>query len=309
MKKLISIITPTYNEEENIEKLCSAVKNELNKLNYEYEHICIDNSSTDKTIEKLREIASKDKNVKVILNAKNFGHIRSPIYGLFQSSGDAAIIISCDFQDPIELIPKLIEKWEKGSLVVLGKKISSGENELFFFLRKFYYSFLKKISDANLTENTTGFGIIDKSIVEKLKTIEDPYPYLRGLLSELTDNISTVDFHQPKRLFGKTKNNFFTLYDIGMLGLIKHSQKPLKLMTLVGFISSLSSLLIALGYLFYKIIFWNSFDVGVAPIVIGIFAIGSIQIFLLGLIGEYVGIVLIHQRKLPLVVEKERINF
>ena len=267
------------------------------------------NSSKDRTVEKLREIASKDKNIKVIINAKNYGHIRSPMHGLLQSTGDAAIIVSCDFQDPINLIPKFIEKWEEGNLVVLGKKITSEENSFFFFLRKFYYYFLKKISDTNLTENTTGFGIIDKSIIVKLKKINDPYPYLRGLLTELTDSISTVDYHQPERLYGETKNNFFTLYDIGMFGLIKHSQKPLKLMTLVGFISSLSSLLIALGYLFYKLIFWNSFDVGIAPLVIGIFFFSAVQLLFIGIIGEYIGSIHTQVLNRPLVIEKERINF
>ena len=309
MKKLISIVTPTFNEEQNIEKLCQDIKNQFNNLEYDYEHIVIDNSSTDQTIEKLRKIALQDKKVKVIINSKNFGHIKSPIYGIFQSKGDATILMSSDFQDPVELIPKFIEKWENGSLIVLGKKISSDESKFLFFLRKFYYYFLNKISDSKLTENTTGSGIIDKTIIDKLKDIEDPYPYLRGLLTELTENISTIDFHQPKRLYGKTKNNFFTLYDIGMLGLVKHTRKPLRFMTLIGFAASMFSLLIAFVYLIYKLIFWNSFDVGVAPIVIGIFAVSSIQIFLLGLIGEYIGVILMHQRKLPLVIEKERINF
>ena len=305
----ISIVTPTYNEGENIEKLCSGIKLEMEKLNIDYEHIVIDNSSTDKTIEILKEICSRDKKVKVIINTKNFGHIKSPFHGILQSSGDACILMASDFQDPLDLIPTYIKKWQSGSKIVLGKKISSAENTLIFSLRKFFYKFLNKISETKLTENTTGSGIFDKSIINQLKKINDPYPYLRGLLNELGKDISIVEFNQPRRLLGKTKNNVFTLYDIGMLGIIKHSRAPLRLVTFLGFVLSFFSLLTAFIYFIYKLIFWNSFDVGVAPIVIGIFGFASIQILLLGIIGEYVGILLIHLRNLPLVIEKERINF
>tara|TARA_B110000971_G_scaffold201705_1_gene220788 strand:+ start:322 stop:1248 length:927 start_codon:yes stop_codon:yes gene_type:complete len=305
----ISIVTPTYNEGENIEKLCSGIKLEMEKLNIDYEHIVIDNSSTDKTIEILKEICSRDKKVKVIINTKNFGHIKSPFHGILQSSGDACILMASDFQDPLDLIPTYIKKWQSGSKIVLGKKISSAENTLIFSLRKFFYKFLNKISETKLTENTTGSGIFDKSIINQLKKINDPYPYLRGLLNELSKDISIVEFNQPRRLLGKTKNNVFTLYDIGMLGIIKHSRAPLRLVTFLGFVLSFFSLLTAFIYFIYKLIFWNSFDVGVAPIVIGIFGFTSIQILLLGIIGEYVGILLIHLRNLPLVIEKERINF
>ena len=305
----ISIVTPTYNEGENIEKLCSGIKLEMEKLNIDYEHIVIDNSSTDKTIEILKEICSKDKKVKVIINTKNFGHIKSPFHGILQSSGDACILMASDFQDPLDLIPTYIKKWQSGSKIVLGKKISSAENTLIFSLRKFFYKFLNKISETKLTENTTGSGIFDKSVINQLKKINDPYPYVRGLLNELSEDISIVEFNQPRRLLGKTKNNIFTLYDIGMLGIIKHSRAPLRLVTFLGFVLSFFSLLTAFIYFIYKLIFWNSFDVGVAPIVIGIFGFASIQILLLGIIGEYVGILLIHLRNLPLVIEKERINF
>ena len=209
----------------------------------------------------------------------------------------------------MELIPQYIKKWQDGSKIVLGKKITSKENSLMFNIRKVFYNFLNKISETKLTSNTTGSGIFDKSIIEKLKKINDPYPYFRGLLSELGEEIDLIEFNQPKRIMGDTKNNFFTLYDIGMLGVVKHSRKPLRFMTIIGFIFSLISFFIASGYLMYKILFWNSFEVGVAPVVIGIFAASSIQILLLGLIGEYIGIILIHQRNLPLVNEKERLNF
>ena len=305
----ISIVTPTYNEGENIEKLCSGIKLEMEKLNIDYEHIVIDNSSTDKTIEILKEICSRDKKVKVIINTKNFGHIKSPFHGILQSSGDACILMASDFQDPLDLIPTYIKKWQSGSKIVLGKKISSEENNLVFSIRKFFYKFLNRISETKLTENTTGSGIFDKSVINKLKNINDPYPYLRGLLNELSDEIDVVEFNQPKRLSGKTKNNIFTLYDIGMLGIIKHSRAPLRLVTFLGFILSFFSLFTAFIYFVYKLIYWNSFDVGIAPLVIGIFGFTSIQILLLGIIGEYVGILLIHLRNLPLVIEKERINF
>lgn len=305
----ISIVTPTFNEEDNIQKLCSSIKIEMEKLNMDYEHIVIDNCSTDKTIEKLKIICSKDQKVKAIINVRNFGHIKSPFHGILQSSGDACILMASDFQDPMELISMYIKKWQSGSKIVLGKKISSEENSLMFSIRKFFYKFLNKISETKLTENTTGSGIFDKSVINQLKKINDPYPYLRGLLNELSEEISVVEFDQPKRLSGKTKNNIFTLYDIGMLGIIKHSRAPLRLVTFLGFILSFFSLLTALIYFFYKLIFWNSFDVGIAPLIIGIFGFASIQILLLGIIGEYVGILLIHLRNLPLVIEKERINF
>ncbi len=305
----ISIVTPTFNEEENIEKLCSEIKNEMKKFDYEYEHIIIDNSSTDNTVGKLRKICLEDKNVKVIINTKNFGHIKSPFYGILQSSGDACILMASDFQDPIYLISEFIKKWTEGSKITLAKKKSSKENSLIFNLRKFFYRFLNKISDTKLTEDTTGSGIFDKSIINKLKKIHDPYPYLRGLLNELDNNIDTVEFDQPLRLYGKTKNNIFTLYDIGILGVIKHSRAPLRLVTFCGFLFSLISFLIAVVYFCYKLIYWDSFQLGIAPLIIGIFSFISIQILLLGIIGEYVGILLVHQRNMPLVIEKERINF
>ena len=217
--------------------------------------------------------------------------------------------MASDFQDPLDLIPKYIKKWQSGSKIVLGKKITSEENSLIFSIRKFFYKFLNKISETKLTENTTGSGIFDKSIINKLKNIKDPYPYLRGLLSELGEEISVVEFNQPKRLSGITKNNIFTLYDIGMLGIIKHSRAPLRFVTFLGFVLSFFSLLTALVYFIYKLIFWNTFDLGIAPLIIGIFGFASIQVLLLGIIGEYVGILLIHIRNLPLVQEKERINF
>ena len=305
----ISIITPTYNEIENVEKLYSEIKNEFVKMNCDYEHIIIDNNSTDGTINKIKDLASKDKNLKLIINSKNYGHIRSPFYGLLQSSGDASILMAADFQDPIELIPKYIDKWKKGNKIVLGEKTSSDENQLKFSIRKLFYNFLSRISDFELTKNTTGSGIFDKSVVEKLKKINDPYPYFRGLISEIGEEIKTIKFNQPLRRFGRTKNNISTLYDVGILGIVKHSRKPLRFMVLLGFVSSIVGFLVGTFYLLYKLLFWDSFALGLAPIIIAIFIVSSIQITLLGLVGEYVGIILLHQRNLPLVIEKERINF
>ncbi len=309
MSKKISIITPTFNEEKNIEKLCSEISKEMSKLDYDYEHIIIDNHSNDQTISILKKIAEKDKKVKVIINTRNFGHIRSPIYGMLQATGDACILMNSDFQDPIELIPQYIKEWEKGSQIILGQRSSSDENFFMNTFKDFFYKFINKISDVPLMRNTTGSGLFAKNIVDQIREIDDPYPYFRGLLSEISSQIKLIQFHQPKRSGGETKNNFYTLYDIGVLGIVKHSKLPLRLMTFIGFFTSIISIMIATVFFFYKILFWDSFEVGIAPLVIGLFTIASVQIFLLGFIGEYVMTILTHTRKLPLVVEKERINF
>ena len=305
----ISIVTPTFNEIENIEKIYEEIKNKLKEINCDYEHIIIDNNSTDGTINKIKQLAKEDTNLKIIINSKNYGHIRSPFYGLLQTNSDATILMASDFQDPIDLIPKYIEEWKKGKKIVLGEKISSEESIIKYSARTLFYNFLNKISEFELPINTTGSGIFDKTVIEKLKNINDPYPYFRGLISEIGENINTIEFKQPKRKSGRTKNNLITLYDIGILGVVKHSRKPLRFMTLLGFSASIVSFLIGVIYFFYKLIFWNSFTLGIAPIVIGIFIVSSIQITLLGLVGEYIGVILLHQRNMPLVVEKERINF
>ena len=235
MKKLISIITPTYNEEDNIEKLCSQISQELMKTDCDYEHIVIDNNSNDKTVEILKKIASKDKNLKIIINARNFGHIKSPIHGMLQSKGDAAILMSADFQDPPEMIKEYISEWKKGYDVVLGQKESTKENLLVHNIKKIFYKLIKSISEVPLMLDTTGAGLFDRKIIEQVRLIDDPYPYFRGLISEITSNIKLIKFVQPKRFSGKTKNNFYTLYDIGILGIIKHSKIPLRIMTFLGF--------------------------------------------------------------------------
>jgi len=305
----ISIVTPTFNEEDNILLLCQKIKNEFSKLNYDYEHIVIDNNSTDKTISILRNICSQDKNVKVIINNKNYGHITSPFYGLLQSSGNATIFIASDFQDPVELIPELINKWKDNHKVVLLQKNLSEENLFIKTVRRLYYRFLSKISHANLTVDTTGSGIYDKSVLDTFRSLKDPIPYLRGLISEVEGNIGLIKFDQPKRRTGKTKNNLFTLIDMAMLGFVKHSKLPLRFMIIFGLILSFISICVSIIFLFYKIFYWNHFELGMAPIVIGFFFMSAIQIILIGILGEYISVTLAHTRSLPLVVEKERINF
>ena len=307
--KLISIVTPCFNEEQNIEKLCLEVEKIFKNLNYKYEHIVIDNKSTDKTRNILKSLVQKNKNLKVIFNSKNFGHIRSPYYAMLQSSGDAVILLSADFQDPLELIPDLIDKWKNGNKVVMLKRKSSSENFFMTFVRNSFYKFISKIGETNLVENTTGSGIYDKDIITNLKKINDPYPYFRGLITELTDSISVIEFHQPLRKYGKTKNNFYSLYDLAILGIIKHSKIPVRVMIIFGFISSLICLFISVLYFFLKIIFWSKFSLGLAPLIIGIFGLASLQILMLGILGEYVILILTHSRNLPLVIEEDRINF
>ena len=309
MTKKISIVTPTFNEDLNIERLCLEIAQQMKSLNYDYEHIVIDNLSTDSTVQILEKITKTDKNLKVIINNRNFGHIRSPIHGLLQASGDAVILMSADFQDPISLIPKYIEEWEKGHMVVMGQKTTSDESKFKHYFKKLYYKFINAISEVPLLMDTTGAGLFDRKIIEELRNLNDPYPYFRGLVSEVTNDVKLLPFHQPKRTKGSTKNNFYTLYDLGIVGIIKHSKIPLRIITFIGLAASLVSFLISIIFLFRKLFNWNSFDVGIAPLIIGVFMIGSIQIFLLGFIGEYVMNILYHSRNLPLVIEKKRINF
>ena len=306
----ISILTACYNEEENIELLYKEVKKQMLSLeNYEYEHIFIDNASTDKTVEILKNIAAKDKNVKVIVNVRNFGHIRSPFYGIRQCFGDVVISIVADLQDPPELIPQFIKKWEDGYKIVVGIKNKSRENPVMYSIRKIFYGLLSKASETEQIKNFTGFGLYDKKFVDVVRTIDDPYPYFRGLIGELGFDVAQIDYTQPRREHGKTKNNFYTLYDIAMLGFVSHSKLPLRLASFIGFGVAIISLLAALIYFIYKLIYWDSFQAGTAPLVIGLFFFSSIQLFFIGIIGEYVGAIHTQVRKRPLVIEKERVNF
>ena len=309
VKKKISIVTPTFNEEENISKLCEAISKEMKTLDYDYEHIIIDNFSNDKTTDIIKKIAQEDKRVKLIVNSRNFGHIRSSQYGILQSSGDATILISSDFQEPLNLIKKYIKERENGYKIVLGQRTSSDTNKFLDTIKTMFYKFINKISDTPLIERSGSTGLISKEIVDHLRNISDPYPYLRGLLPELTADIKLIQYHQAERSKGFTKNNFYTLYDMAILGIIKHSKVPLRIATFLGILASFFSILVAIVFFIYKLLFWSSFKVGIAPLVIGLFSVASIQLFLLGFIGEYVMQILIHNKNVPLVVEKERINF
>lgn len=309
MSKLISIVTPCYNEEENVDELYRRIVDVMSRLPYEYEHICIDNCSTDNTVKKLKEIAAGDKRVKLIVNARNFGHIRSPYYALLQSRGDACVLIASDLQDPPEMIEAFLNKWEEGYKTVLAVKPESEEAALIFFIRKTYYHFLTRISEVPLVKNATGAGLFDRKVIDILRKIDDPYPYFRGLLCEIGYPIATVPFKQPRRQRGITKNNFYTLYDIAMLGITNHSKIPLRLMVMSGFLVSILSLLTAFGFFLAKLFFWNSFQLGIAPLLITLFFFGAVQIFFLGMLGEYIGNIHTKTRNMPLVIETERVNF
>ncbi|OFZ29743.1 MAG: dolichol monophosphate mannose synthase [Bdellovibrionales bacterium RIFCSPHIGHO2_01_FULL_40_29] len=310
MKK-ISIVSPCYNEEQNVELLYEKVKQQfaVNLKNYEYEHIFIDNFSDDETPSILRKIASKDKNVKVIFNSRNFGHIRSPFYGLLQATGDATMLLVSDLQDPPELIPEFVKKWEQGYKIVAGVKNQSEESRLFFFIRRLYYKLLDSLSEVRMIRNYTGFGIYDRSIIELLKSLDDPYPFFRGLICEFGFDKATISYIQPIRKRGFTKNNLYTLYDIGILGLTSHSKKLLRLVTLTGFMLGTISLLVSIFYFSYKLIYWDSFTIGIAPVVFGLFFFSSVQLFFLGIIGEYIGNIYTKIMNRPIVVERERVNF
>jgi glycosyltransferase involved in cell wall biosynthesis len=308
--KHISIVTPCYNEAENVEELHAQIVQVMSELpGYEFEHIYIDNASTDGTIPILRRLAAADPRVKVILNARNFGHIRSPFYGILQAHGDAVIGMSSDLQDPPSLIKEFVKRWEGGYKAVMGVKTRSEETRLLFMLRRLYYRLLGKLSDVRVVENFTGFALYDQQLVQIMRQINDPYPYMRGLIADIGFDAATVEFLQPRRKRGITKNNLYTLYDMAMLGFVYNTRKPLRLATIVGFLTAVISLLAGLFYLVYKLVHWDSFEVGLAPLVVGLFFFGGIQLFFLGIVAEYVGAIYTQVLHRPLVVEKERINF
>ncbi|TXK76908.1 glycosyltransferase family 2 protein [Paenibacillus sp. N3.4] len=308
--KNISIVTPCYNEEDNVEELYRQVKVCMSQLsNFTYEHIFIDNASKDKTVSILKNLASTDPNVKIIVNARNFGHIRSPYHALLQATGEAVILLVADLQDPPTMIKDFLEKWEEGFKVVLGVKSQSEESSTMFAIRKMYYNFINRVSEIELTKNNTGFGLYDKKVIEILRGIDDPYPYFRGLISDIGFESYKIEYVQPVRKRGITKNNFYTLYDIAMLGITNHSKVPLRIAAMLGFAMSAISLLVAIIYFLAKVFFWNYFSVGVAPLVIGLFFFSSVQLFFIGIIGEYIGSIHTQVLKRPLVIEKERVNF
>ena len=309
MKK-ISIVTITYNEEKNIGEFYNQVVDMLKQLNrYTYEIVIADNASTDQTPKILREIAAQDKNFKVIFNTRNFGPNRSGNNAFMQAQGDAAILMASDLQDPPSLIPELIEKWEEGYKVVMAIKSESKESPLIYFTRSLYYKALAKMSDVKLIPHFTGFGLYDKKVLDIYQDLNDPYPYFRGLVSDIGFKPATVNFTQPKRKHGKSKSNFLYLYDEAMLGITSYTKIPLRLATFIGFFTAVVSFLIGLFYLIYKLLFWSRFTVGTAPVTIGLFFFASVQLIFLGILGEYISTIYVHVLHRPLVYEKERLNF
>ena len=310
MKK-ISILTPCFNEEGNVKQIYEEVKKVMGEslANYQYNHLFVDNCSTDTTLAILKEIASTDKNVKIIVNSRNFGPIRSFHNALIEADGDAIIPMVADLQDPPELIIKLVNKWEEGFDSVLAIKTNSDENKIMFKIRKFYYNLLSSLSEVKIYKNFTGFGLYSRKVLNAIKKIKDPYPFFRGIVSEVGYNIATVEYQQPKRCKNISKSNFYYLYDMAILGILSNSKIPLRIAVFIGALSSLFSFLIGLGYFFAKLFFWNQINLGIAPIIILISFMFSVLLLFLGIIGEYIGAIYTQILNRPLVHEKERINF
>ena len=309
--KTISIMVPTYNEEENVELMYQALKDTFkNDLpNYQYEILFIDNKSQDNTRKLIRKICEKDKNVKAIFNTQNFGQFNSPYYGLINTTGECTISVAADFQDPVEMIPKFVKEWENGYKIVIGIKNKSQESKIVYFLRSLYYKLIKKFSEVEQIEHFTGFGLYDKKFIKILKDLDDPEPYLRGIVSELGFERKEIPFEQPKRERGKSSNNWYKLYDGAMLGITSYTKIGLRIATILGFMVSFLSIIVALVYLVLKLCMWDSFQAGIAPLIIGVFLLGGLQIFFIGFLGEY--ILKINQRLMhrPLVVVEEKLNF
>ena len=306
----ISVVTACYNEEENVREVYERVREVVESLpGYTYEHVFIDNASKDRTVEILREIAGSDKRVKVIVNTRNFGHIRSPFHGLLQASGEAVISIVADLQDPPDMIRDFVSLWEQGNKVVMAVKTQSEESRIMFAVRRSYYRLLRRLSDVDLAEQFTGFGLYDRQVMDALRGLNEPYPYFRGLIAELGFAGTKVEYLQPKRKRGFTKNNLYTLYDMAMLGMTSYSKIPLRMATFLGFGMAALSGLAGLFYLVYKLVYWNRFELGLAPLVVGLFFFASVQLFFLGILGEYVASVHTYVQRRPLVIERERINF
>lgn len=312
MKK-ISVMVPCYNEVENVEPISFAIVNVLEEVlsQYDYEIVFIDNCSTDGTREKLEQICANNKKIKAIFNVTNFGQFNSPFYGLCQTTGDCTISMCCDFQDPVELIPRFVEEWEKGHKIVSGIKTSSKEPGIIYFLRTVYYKMIRNMSTVKMIEHFTGFGLYDKTFISLLRELDDPIPFLRGIVAEYGDgfNMVEIEYEQAKRRAGKTHNNFYSLYDAAMLSFTSYTKVGLRLATFLGFVCSAISIMIAIIYIVMKILNWGSFSAGTAPLMIGVFIIGGIQLFFIGLIGEYILNINTRVIRRPIVVEEKRINF
>ena len=310
MKK-ISILIPCYNEEENVVPIANAIVEEMGKnlANYDYEIIFIDNDSKDNTRPLLREICKRNRKVKAIFNAKNFGQFNSPYYGILQATGDCTIMMCCDFQDPIEMIPQIVAEWEKGAKIVSCIKTASKENSIMRFLRSCYYKMIKKMSSVEQIEHFTGFGLYDRSFVEVMRNLKDPTPFLRGIVAELGFRRVSIEYTQAKRRAGKTHNNFFTLFDAAMLSFTSYTKVGLHLVTFAGMILSALSIFAALVYLVLKLLYWDRFSAGFAPMIIGLFFLNAIELLFIGFVGEYVMSINTRIMNRPLVIEEERINF
>lgn len=309
MKK-ISICIPCYNEEKNIPRIYSQISNIMQELaDYQYELIFADNHSSDRSEEVLRQIATEDTHVKVILNMRNFGPGRSGKNVLFAADGDAAVSLACDLQDPPEMIPQFIKNWEKGNAIVWGQKVGSREGKLKYLLRELYYKIIAKCSDTPQYRQITGFGLMDRSIIQMLESMEEPDMSPRHLIAELGYPVLLLPYLQQQRCAGKSSYNLWRYFDFAINSLVRTSRLPLRMATLLGCICSATSFFTGIVYLFYKLICWHTFEAGIAPIAIAVFFLGSIQLLFIGLIGEYIGVILSKVTKRPLVVEKERINF
>lgn len=310
-RKKISVMIPCYNEEENARPIYEAVRNELQKScpQYDYEILFIDNKSQDGTREVIRRICAEDSHVRAIFNARNFGQFNSPYYGMLQTTGDCAIPICADFQDPVELIPRFVAEWEKGYKIVIGRKTKSRENGFIYFLRSCYYKIIKKMSSVEQIEQFTGFGLYDKSFLDVLRRLDDPIPFIRGIVAELGPERKEIEYTQPQRRAGKTHNNWYSLYDAAMLSFTSYTKVGLRIATFGGFLVSAASFLIALYYLVMKLLYWDRFVAGNIPILIGVFFLGGVQMFFIGLLGEYIMSINTRVMHRPLVVEEERLNF
>lgn len=309
--KTISILIPCYNEEENVKPISEALVELLGRElpDYDYEIVFIDNHSTDKTRALLREICGANYRIKAIFNAKNFGQFNSPYYGLMQTTGDCTILLCCDFQDPIQCIPEMVHAWEDGNRIVVMQKNTSEENKIMYFLRSCYYKIIRKYSNVEQIEHFTGFGLYDRSFIDVLRKLDDPTPFLRGIVAELGFSIKIISYNQEKRRAGKTHNSFSTLYDAAMLSFTSYTKVGLRAATFFGFSIALFSFLIGFVYLVLKLVYWDRFDAGIAPIMLGMFFLGAVQLVFLGLIGEYILIINARVMNRPLVIEEERINF
>lgn len=310
MKK-VSVLVPCYNEEENVVPLSVAIINQFEELlpNYDYEIVFIDNDSKDATREKLADLCAGNKKIKAIFNAKNFGQFNSPYYGICQTTGDCTILMAADFQDPVEMIPKLVAEWEAGYKIVSAIKTSSKENPIMRFFRTCYYKTIKRMSDIEQIEHFTGFGLYDKSFVTVMRDLKDPMPFLRGIVAELGFKRKEIPYEQPKRRAGKTSNNFYKLYDAAMLSFTSYTKIGMRLASIFGFFISMISITIAMVYLVMKLIYWDSFVMGNAPTLIGMFALGGVQLFFIGLLGEYIMSINTRVMNRPLVIEERRLNF